>query len=92
MPKRKAKRKPAHMKALELSYEQYIEINGGEHCGICQSAPKSRRLDRDHDHKTGRPRGLLCHLCNRALSTRVTPEWLAAAALYLARHEGMIPS
>jgi hypothetical protein len=23
------------MAALDLTYEHYVEINGGEHCGIC---------------------------------------------------------
>ena len=92
MARRKAKRKPAHMKALDIPYEVFVERNGGEFCGICGAPPKTRRLDRDHDHHTGRPRGVLCHLCNRTLSNRVTQEWLALAALYLARHEGMIPS
>lgn len=79
------KRKPAHMAALELTYEQYIEINGGERCGICKALPRNRKLDRDHDHRTGEPRGLLCHLCNRTLGNRVTSAWLRSAALYLER-------
>lgn len=80
--------KPKHMVALEMPYESYIELNGGERCGIClrpRSDTDRRRLDRDHDHKTGRPRGLLCHKCNRALAAWVTPEWLRAAADYMER-------
>jgi hypothetical protein len=71
------------MAALELTYEQYVELNGGEHCAICKRGRGSRRLDRDHDHKTGRPRGLLCARCNRGLPNWITPEWLLAAAAYL---------
>lgn len=76
------------MVALEVTYEDYISLNGGEHCGICLK-PRSRtkRLDRDHDHKTGLPRGLLCSRCNRALPHWVTPEWLDAAAAYLRKAE-----
>lgn len=78
--------KPKHMAALELSYEHYIELNGGEHCGICGRGPtEQRRLDRDHDHKTGEPRGLLCSWCNRRLDNRVDADWLRAAARYLTR-------
>lgn len=75
------------MTALDLSYEHYIEINGGEYCGICGAPPKPhKRLDRDHDHKTGLPRGLLCWACNRQLRTWATVEWLTAATAYLKRH------
>lgn len=80
----KAKRKPAHMKALVVPYEDYVALNRGEECGICGAKPKSRRLDRDHDHRTGKPRGLLCHRCNRALPNWVTVEWLKAAQAYIA--------
>lgn len=76
---------PKHMKALDFDYEHYIKINGGEHCALCGQLPKSRRLDRDHDHKTGMARGLLCHRCNRALPSWITPEWLRKAIEYLER-------
>ena len=80
-PKRK---RPA---ALQLTYEQYIELNGGEHCGICGRKPSpNRRLDRDHDHgPSGKPRGLLCWRCNSQLRTWMTIEWLSAASAYLER-------
>lgn len=81
-----AARRPKHMVALEGSYEQFVEINGGEFCGICGAAPKTKRLDRDHCHKTGTPRGVLCPICNRHLGHWYTAEWLRAAADYLDRH------
>lgn len=74
------------MVALELPYEEYVVLNGGDHCGICQTpSTTGRRLDRDHDHKAGLPRGLLHARCNRALPNWVTPQWLRAAADYLER-------
>lgn len=75
------------MSALDLDYAGYLELSGGvERCGICGRKPTAtRRLDRDHDHKTGKPRGLLCNRCNRALPHHITPEWLEAAAAYLRR-------
>lgn len=84
--KRPAKRVAAHLKALELPYEAFLELNGGvELCGICGAAPKSRRLHRDHDHKTGKPRALLCMRCNTALRPYMTVEWVEAALAYLRR-------
>lgn len=35
-------------------------------CAICGTPFKTRR-NIDHDHKTGEVRGILCHMCNRAL-------------------------
>lgn len=74
------------MKALEIPYEAYVELNGGDVCGVCKTpSTTARRLDRDHDHKAGAPRGLLHARCNRALPNWVTPDWLRAAADYLER-------
>src|SRR6266511_1406504 len=71
--KKPKKRVPAHKKALrDFTYEDYLgwtqEIHeAGEVCGLCGKPPKTRRLDRDHDHATGNPRGLLDARCNQRL-------------------------
>lgn len=81
---RPALRRPKHMAALDLPYEHYVEINGGEHCGICgKDPPPGKRHNRDHDHREGVPRGLLCFRCNAALRPYVTSEWLDLAAAFL---------
>ncbi len=79
-------RQPAHRAILaEMPYEEWV-ARFGERCGICGAEPSaSRRLDRDHDHRTGAARGLLCHLCNRALGNRIDAEWCRRAAAYLER-------
>lgn len=67
----------------EGEYNQLLMLQGGV-CKICGVHPKSRRLAVDHDHRTGRIRGLLCHRCNRGLqwfSDR--PERLRRAAYYI---------
>ena len=87
---RPARKPPAHMSALKLSYEYYVALNGAERCGICGAAPKpGRRLHRDHDHAgVGTPRGLLCFRCNAALRPYMTLAWLQAAVRYVQRAEG----
>ena len=74
------------MRALEMTYEDYVELNGGEEtCGICGRPPKlgGKRLHRDHDHRSGLPRGLLCFPCNAALRPYMTVDWLRSAMSYL---------
>lgn len=78
-------RKTAAQKALREDYAVWVE-RFGETCGICGRAPSERRrLDRDHDHKTGAARGLLCARCNRSLPGHISVDWLLAAVEYLRR-------
>jgi hypothetical protein len=82
---RPAQRKPAHARALDEGYDGWV-ARYGERCGICGATRKARRLDRDHWHsgpRAGKPRGLLCHRCNRALPDWITEAWLRAAADYI---------
>lgn len=81
------RKRPAHMAALGFSYEHYVQLNGGEFCGICGREPKpGKKLRRDHEHKgDGTPRGLLCWQCNHVLRTWMTIDWLKAAIGYLER-------
>ena len=76
-------RKPRR-KELGVTDEQYaamLKAQGGG-SAICGNPPKTRRLHVDHDHKTGKVRGLLCFRCNRALPNYVTADWLTLAQLY----------
>ena len=36
-------------------------------CGSCSPGKKYKHFQVDHDHKTGKVRGLLCHTCNKGL-------------------------
>ena len=76
-------RKTAAQIALAETYEGWV-ARFGDTCNICgRPASERRRLDRDHCHKTGQARGLLCARCNRALPSWCTPQWLRKAAYYL---------
>lgn len=51
-------------------YNEMLSINNGG-CYVCGKIPKNTtawdRLCIDHNHITGKTRGLLCHSCNRSL-------------------------
>jgi hypothetical protein len=59
------------MKKYGISFEQYITIkeNQNYRCAICgiDESKLDRGLAVDHDHITGKIRGLLCNKCNRFL-------------------------
>ena len=58
------------------------EQNGG--CYICGKSYTHRALDIDHDHTTGKVRGLLCSAHNRVLALlNDDPELLLLAHAYL---------
>lgn len=72
-----------------ISLEEYHELlerqDGG--CAICGVEPADCAvLDVDHDHETGRVRGLLCNAHNRALGLfKDNAAWLQKAVDYLAQ-------
>lgn len=85
LPKR---RRPAHLAALKQPYEVYVALNdGSENCAVCGRPPGSRRNHRDHDHRTGEPRGILCFRHNSMIDPRATAEEFEGLAAYLRRHE-----
>jgi hypothetical protein len=47
-------------------YESMLEQQGGV-CLICGCSSLDRRFHVDHNHETGKIRGLLCHNCNVAI-------------------------
>jgi hypothetical protein len=65
-------------------YELMFAEQGGT-CKICHGTGlKNKRLSIDHDHKTGKVRGLLCHGCNVMIGlAKENPAHLHAAVDYL---------
>lgn len=86
----KTARKHRRFLAVADEHRPALELQFGNHCGICGKAPSSgqRALAIDHDHKRMAVRGLLCGRCNKALPSWVTAPWLRAAADYLDKAEG----
>lgn len=69
-----------------------LESQGGV-CAICGEVTsvdsKGRGWHVDHNHKTGKTRGILCRLCNLGIgSFREDAKYLAAAIAYLETHNG----
>jgi hypothetical protein len=64
-------------------YERMFAEQGGR-CAICATEVSGARLCVDHDHGTGKVRGLLCHACNKAIGGfRDSTELLKRAIAYL---------
>lgn len=65
-------------------YQTMLAKQGGV-CAVCLKPEKTkRRLAVDHDHNTGKIRGLLCRDCNTSLGKLGdSPEILRRAAAYL---------
>lgn len=76
----------------KLTPEQYNELFEKQRglCSICGGTPTRGKkwLDVDHNHKTGKIRGLLCGDCNRMLGlAKDSDQILILGALYLRRHQ-----
>lgn len=75
---------------LDVNDYEKMLIAQDNKCAICRSGEtrvmreKVMRLCIDHDHNTGRIRGLLCHNCNSGLGKfGDSPDLLTLAAIYL---------
>jgi len=67
----------------ESEYNQMFSDQMGL-CRICQKPEVDIRLAVDHDHETGKVRGLLCKRCNMAIGLLDDdPQIVTSAALYL---------
>jgi hypothetical protein len=71
-----------------ITLEEYESLIQDSPCAICGEVrpPFGNRSSMylDHDHKTGRVRGVLCHQCNTGIGVfKDSPELLRAAIEYL---------
>lgn len=71
--------------SLEEHKQMYVEQNGC--CAICSEPVEYNKIHTDHDHKTGKVRGLLCAGCNHFLSALDNIEFFNSALDYLNGHK-----
>lgn len=75
-----------YQKLYRITLKDYnkLLINQNNKCFICGGVDDKKTLSVDHDHRTGKVRGLLCIRCNRLLGyARDNPTILHSAELYL---------
>lgn len=68
----------------QLEYEAIIQSGQGS-CALCE---RQCDLIVDHDHATGKVRGLLCTPCNLCLNEAVNLAWAKRLVLYLGKPDG----
>jgi hypothetical protein len=74
------------------AYKEMLESQDGR-CAICaihasDYSQRYKNLHVDHNHRTGKVRGLLCHNCNTALGSFFDDEeFLKSAVEYLQLHK-----
>lgn len=92
---KKGKGRPAYWKkqGIILTIERYEEMISEQNgcCGICGEfrLPEQRVLVVDHNHNTGKIRGLLCHPCNMGIGQlKDSIDVLRRAVLYLEENDG----
>jgi len=72
---------------LTMEAYEFLLSNQKGVCAICFKSEigKFQNLAVDHDHKTGKVRGLLCRRCNLGLSYLDNSEYMSKSTLYLSR-------
>lgn len=75
----------AHWYGITKEFALELHNKQDGKCAIC--GKREKRLCIDHDHVTGKVRGLLCHGCNLGIGNlQDNPEILTKAAKYLRKH------
>jgi hypothetical protein len=84
-----AKRYTDNLRSYGISLEEYEKLVLSQHgvCAICkqpETSSRKSRLSVDHDHTSGRARGLLCQRCNAGIGLfNDSKELLMAAMEYI---------
>lgn len=82
-----ARKRAVVWKTFGITLEEYRKKLDPGRCEICAKRLPTAARCLDHDHATGKVRGLLCSGCNSGLGFfRDNPELLLAAVTYLEKH------
>jgi hypothetical protein len=86
--KRKLYTRNSRIRAYGIEPETYYEMlkQQGNSCAICNGTSK-RAMSIDHDHKTGKVRGLLCDSCNLSLGHLEKEIFVEKALQYIAKYK-----
>lgn len=91
MTKDELRRDKYYRKTYGISLRDYnrMLLLQGKKCAICQKPATAfkNRLAIDHNHKTGKVRGLLCFYCNKRMVGRNTIETAEKILNYLLKYD-----
>lgn len=82
--RRQRRRRRHHLKLYGITLDQYYQLYAAQDgkCAICEI--KAEVLNVDHNHTSGKVRGLLCHFCNLGIGNlRDDLNLVKKAAIYL---------
>lgn len=87
--KRKLYTRNSRIRAYGIEPETYYEMleKQGHKCAICNGKSTRRAMSIDHNHETGKVRGLLCDKCNLRLGFIEQIDFLEKALQYLAKYK-----
>jgi glutaredoxin len=83
------------LKRYDLSWREFQSLQevSQDKCMVCSADLKvlkekdARLVHIDHDHKTGKVRGIVCHRCNQRLAALDDKEWMNQAQAYLEKNK-----
>ena len=87
--KRKLYTRNSRIRAYGIEPEEYYKLleQQGNECAICKAKSTRRAMNIDHNHTTGKVRGLLCDGCNMSLGHIERKEWVEKANKYLSQYK-----
>lgn len=87
--KRKLYTRNSRIRKYGIEPKEYYEMleKQGQSCAICKAKPTYRAMNIDHNHKTGKVRGLLCDGCNLSLGHIERDGFIEKAMKYIAEYK-----